>query len=165
MKILILSSNNGGGHNAVANAMQECFAAHGDDCVIRDCLSFLSENLSENISRSHNFIYRYTPELFDNGYRRSEDSPNLFKEHHSIRNMIDLGRFSLGKYIRSEGFEIVLCTHVFAAMMLTAAKKQYALTVRTGIIETDYGNTPGFADNDIQTQFRRQLAMNGLVAE
>ena len=129
MKVLILSSNNGGGHNAVAGALQECFESHGDTCVIRDCLSFLSENLSERIARSHDFMYRYTPALFGSGYHRSEENPELFKEHHSARTMIDLGRFALGKYIRSEGFELVLCTHVFAAMMLTAAKKQYGIVI------------------------------------
>lgn len=165
MKVLILSSNNGGGHNAAAMALQECFAAHGDECVIRDCLSFLSENLSENIARSHNFMYRHTPELFDSGYRRSEDNPDLFKEHHRLRSMIDLGRFSLGRYLKAEGFDIVLCTHVFAAMMLTAAKKQYTLPLRTGIVETDYGNTPGFADNDMDLHFLPDAALvPGLLA-
>lgn len=153
MKVLILSSNNGGGHNAVASALQECFASHGDECVIRDCLSFVSENLSERISRSHNFMYRHLPELFDSGYRRSEENLNLFKERHGVRNMIDLGRFELGKYIQTEGFDMVLCSHVFAAMMLTAAVKQYHLAVRTGIVETDYANTPGFADNEMELHF------------
>ena len=165
MKVLILSSNNGGGHNAVAEALKECFEAHGDECVLRDCLSFLSENLSERIARSHNFMYRHAPALFDSSYQRSEENPELFKEHHSARNMIDLGRFALGKYIRAESFELVLCTHVFAAMMLTAAKKQYQLPIRTAIVETDYGNTPGCTDNDMDIHFIPDMAlMPGLIA-
>lgn len=153
MKVLILSSNNGGGHNAVAQALKECFEAHGAECDVRDCLSFLSENLSEVVSRSHDFMYRHTPKLFDRGYRRGEEYTDMFKEKHRVRQMIDLGRQSLGPCIRDEGFDAVICTHVFAAMMLTAAKTEYALSVRTAIVETDYANTPGCADNEMGLHF------------
>ena len=153
MKVLILSSNNGGGHNAVAQALKECFEAHGAECDVRDCLSFLSENLSEAVSRSHDFIYRHAPKLFDRGYRRGEEHAEIFKEKHRVRQMIELGKQSLGPFIRDEGFDIVICTHVFAAMMLTAAKAEYTLSVRTAIVETDYANTPGCADNEMELHF------------
>ena len=51
MNVLILSCNNGGGHNAVAQALQEIFEAHGDTCCIRDCLAFISDNVSDAVAR------------------------------------------------------------------------------------------------------------------
>ena len=153
MKVLILSSNNGGGHNAVAKAIAQCFKAHGDECTVRDCLSYVSDHASELVSRSHDFMYRLTPELFGSGYRRTEGNPEAFKEHRRIRQMIELGQFGLGKEIREEGFELVICTHVFAAIMLTAAKKRYQLPVQTALVETDYTNTPGSAENQVDVHF------------
>ena len=153
MKVLILSSNNGGGHNSVAKAIQECYEAHGDACEIRDCLSFISDGVSEVVAKSHNFVYRHAPELFDSSYRRSEQNMELFKENHGARRMIDLGKFNLGQFVRKEGYELVICTHVFAAMMLTAAKNHYDLAIRTAIVETDYANTPGSADNEMDIHF------------
>lgn len=153
MKVLILSSNNGGGHNAVAQALKECFEAHGAVCTVRDCLSFLSENLSEVVSRSHDFMYRHAPKLFDKGYRRGEEHTDMFKEKHRARQMIELGKQGLGSFIRDEEYDAVICTHVFAAMMLTAAKTEYSLSVRTAIVETDYTNTPGCADNEVDFHF------------
>lgn len=153
MKVLILSSNNGGGHNSVAKAIQEHYLDQGDSCEIKDCLSFLSDDLSETIARSHTFLYRHTPELFDLSYRRSEQNPDLFKGHYGVRQMIELGKYRLGPFIKDEGFEIVICTHVFAAMMLTAAVRRYDLHLRTAIVETDYTNTPGSADNEMDYHF------------
>ena len=153
MKALILSSNNGGGHNAVAKAIAQCFTAHGDECTVRDCLSYVSDRASELVSRSHDFMYRHTPELFGSSYRRTEKNPEAFKEHHRVRQMIELGQFGLGKSIREEGFELVICTHVFSAIMLTAAKKRYKLPVQTALVETDYTNTPGSAENTVDVHF------------
>ena len=112
MKVLILSSNNGGGHNAVAKAIAQCFTAHGDECTVRDCLSYVSDHASELVSRSHDFMYRHTPELFDSSYRRAEENPEAFKEHHRVRPMIELGQFGLGKAIRDEGSELVIFPEV-----------------------------------------------------
>ena len=153
MNVLILSCNNGGGHNAVAQALQEIFDAHGDTCCIRDCLSFISDNVSNAVARSHNFMYRHAPEAFADSYRRSEQNPDFFRENHNARRFIDLGKYQLGRFIRDGHYEAVLCTHVFAAMMLTAAKKKYSLAIASGIVETDYTCTPGAADNDVDFHF------------
>lgn len=143
MRVLILSSNNGGGHNAVAQALKQAFEAHGDPCRVEDCLSFISEDVSEAVAKSHNFMYRHAPKLFDSGYRHSEKHPKTFAKHHNGRRMLNLGRKNLGRYIQRGGYGAVICTHVFAAIMLTDARAKYDLPVVTAVVETDYTATPG----------------------
>ena len=143
MRVLILSSNNGGGHNAVARALTEVFEAHGDVCRVEDCLSFISEDVSQAVAKSHNFMYRHAPKLFDSGYRHSRRHPQTFMEHHNGRRVLNLGRKNLGRFMRDGGFDAVLCTHVFASLMVTDARRKYGLTVRAGVVETDYTATPG----------------------
>ena len=153
LKVLILSCNNGGGHNMIAEAVRHSFCAHGDECVIRDCFSFLTEGLSVMVSRLHDFVYRCAPRFYDAAFRRADARPEALRKHHPARRLIDLGRFRLGRYIREEGFDQVLCIHVFTAMMLTAAKEQYGLRVRTALLETDHRNTAGCAENDVDFHF------------
>ena len=153
MKVLILTCNNGGGHNVIAEALRQCYANHGDDCEVRDCFSFFSPAVSDCVSFAHNFVFCYLPGFYGSSLRRAEENPDLFSERRLARKLINLGRFSLGKYIRSQGIDQVLCTHVFAAMMLTAAKKKYSLAVRTALVETDHGNTPGCTNNDMDFHF------------
>ena len=143
MRVLILSSNNGGGHNAVAEALREVFEAHGDTCRVEDCLSFISEDVSEAVAKSHNFMYRHAPKLFDSGYRHTVRHPKTFMEKHNGRRLLALGRKNLGRAIEAGSFDTVICTHVFGSLMLTDAMRKYDLRVHTGVVETDYTATPG----------------------
>ena len=143
MRVLILSSNIGGGHSAVASALKELFEARGDQCRMEDCLSFISEDVSDTVSKTHSFIYRHVPKLFDSGYRHTKKHPKTFMERHNGRRVLDLGKNQLGRHILNNGYDAVICTHVFGAIMLTDARKKYGLTLPTALVETDYTITPG----------------------
>lgn len=171
MKLLILSSNNGGGHNSTATAIREYYESQGFEVTVRDCLSFLSENVSEFISMSHIMIYRHLPWLTEDTYKNSHLTNTMFEENHPLRQIIDLGKFSLRKYIREEQFDTIICTHVFGAMMLSAALQDEDHPVKTAIVETDYCNTPGSANNDMDYHFlpdeslKQELIFRGVPKE
>lgn len=143
MKVLILSCNTGGGHNAVAAAVKELYERHGDVAVIVDALHFLPHGWSEITSEAHSYIYRHAPKLFRDGYRHVENHPRHFNKGHTIRRLLDNGTRKLGSYILCNHFEQVICCHVFAGIMLTDTIKRYDLQIRSGLIETDYTITPG----------------------
>lgn len=88
-------------------------------------------------------MYRHAPKLFDRGYRHSRRHPQIFMEHHNGRRVLNLGRRNLGRFIMTGGFDAALCTHVFASLMLTDARRKYGLPIRTAVVETDYTATPG----------------------
>ena len=143
MNLLILSSNNGGGHNSVAAALREAFEAAGHTCEVADTLSFLSPGCSRVVSQFHSGVYRHAPDLFRAGYRHTEQHRQMFQPGHRARRFLDLGIKRLAERIQNGRFDAVLCSHVFAANMLTDAVQKYDLHVKTGVVETDYTNTPG----------------------
>ena len=153
MNILILSSNNGGGHNSVAAALREAFEDAGHTCEIADTLSFLSPGCSRVVSQFHSGVYRHAPKLFEAGYASSERHRSMFQPGHRARRFLDLGIGRLAERIRQGRFDAVLCSHVFAANMLTDAVKKYGMTVRTGVVETDYTNTPGVEASELDCYF------------
>ena len=53
MKLLILSSNNGEGHNSAAKALMEQAEARGISAIIADTLMFDSPRRSERIKKIH----------------------------------------------------------------------------------------------------------------
>lgn len=153
MRVLILSSNNGGGHNAAAQALREMFEAHGDSCQLADCLSFISSDVSRAVATSHNFMYRHAPKLFAHGYRHTQRHPETFCERHNGRRVLNLGRRNLGRALQAGGYDAAVCTHVFAALMLTDARRKYGLSLKTGVVETDYTCTPGAHASDLDWHF------------
>ena len=78
MRILLMSANTGGGHNAAALALKAEFEKHGNQCEMRDALSFVSGLHSGLVSSGHTYLYRYFPQLFGIGYQFEERHPPRF---------------------------------------------------------------------------------------
>ena len=153
MRVLILSSNNGGGHNAAASALRDAIAAVGGESETLDCVSLISPGFSRLCSRLHSFVYCRFPHLFRAAYRYTEKHSAMFRQGHPVRAILGLGKRRLARRIREGAFDSVLCTHVFAALMLTDAVKTYGLSVKTGRVETDYTVTPGAEYTEMDLHF------------
>ena len=124
MRVLILSCNTGGGHNAVSAAIQEAFAARGADCETRDALAFLSERASEFICNWHTRIYRYMPGAFKAGYRFTENHPALYDQDTLFDKFLTSGVERLGGFMEAGHYDITVCPHVFSALMVTRVREQ-----------------------------------------
>ena len=143
MKTLILSCNTGEGHNSCAKAIQEWYKAQEEECIIVDALHFISEGFSKFVCGWHVRIYRYLPWLFRWGYGSSEKHPGLFRENSWVYHLLSSGTDRMAAYIEKEGFEAVICTHVFSELMLTDMLKRHPLRVATAFVATDYTCSPG----------------------
>lgn len=143
MRILILSANTGQGHNSCAKAIQEACSAHGDSCEIVDVFALVSEKLSNSISKKHAATYRKTPRLSNAGYNFLEKHPTFFDQNHFIYRVMSKGRKKAAAFITQGSYEAVICTHVLAAMILTAAIQKEDIHVHSAFVATDYSCPPG----------------------
>lgn len=159
MRILILTCNTGEGHNSCAKAIKEIFDLRGDDCRIEDSLRFISKTASKIISEGHVFIYRHLPGLFRWGYRFAENHPHMYRPGSAVNAFISSGSRKLAQYIDEEKYDAVLCVHVFAGIMLTAAKKQCKQAFRTAFVATDYTCSPTAEQSDLDTYFIPNMAL------
>ncbi len=153
MKMLILSCNTGGGHNSVAEAIRECYEANGYTVDICNCLSFISERTAGFISFSHNLIYYHFPNALADKYDESGEKHALFEPNHPSRIFLYLGKDKLGRFIQKNKYDKIICTHIFAAIMLTGAMEKFGFHIRSGIVETDYCVTPGSISNAVDLHF------------
>lgn len=154
MKVLILSVNNGQGHNSCAAALGTAYERHGCLCVIWDALSFVSEDISRLVSNCHVKIYRYIPRSNDIGYRLSEKHPGaVFKKGSPVYGLLRNGAKKLAARIDEEGFDAVIACHVFAAVMLTQAKELCKKEFKSAHVSTDYTCSPGVAQSNMDFYF------------
>ena len=138
MALLILSCNTGQGHNSCANAVKEYAETKGEKSEIIDTLDFVSHSVARFMSWGHTAMYRHFHWLFKLIYGVSERHPSVFSQKSGMYRMLALGSDKLYQYIKSEGFDVVICTHVFAALMMTEVQKRFNLPVALGEIATDY---------------------------
>ena len=145
MKTLILSCATGQGHNACACAIKEYFQLHGESCDIADGLSLISEAVSSFISRGHAFIYKKIPAFFRWGYSHAEKHPELLDEGSLAYRFLGFGSERLLRLIEERGYDCVICTHVFTALMLKNAVKLGETGIASAFVATDYTCSPGAA--------------------
>ena len=171
MKVLILSANTGEGHNSCAKAIREACQSCGDSCEIADVFSLVSVKLSDIIAKSHINSYRKTPRLSNAGYGFLENHPELFSQDHLIYKAMSTGRKQIADCVRQGQYDAVICTHVLAAMGLTAAIRQEGVQVRSAFVATDYSCTPGINGTDLDyyfiphESFREDFVRAGILTE
>lgn len=160
MRVLILSANTGGGHNSAAAAIADELARRGIDCDIEDCLMYLSEWVSELICKGHTAVYKYFPQLFGKAY--------AFEEKHQtpiFYESMSLGAEKFYSAIERESYDAIVCVHVFAAQLVTAAKRRYALDTPLFMVATDYTCSPGVGSVDATLWFTPDDSLHGEFVE
>lgn len=168
MRILILSCNTGEGHNSCAKALKEVFDIRGHYCIIEDALAFVSRSATKVISKGHTTIYRHFPGVFRRGYLYAENHPNAYRERSAIYNYFCSGKQRLADYIDSRDFDVVICTHTFAGIMLTETKKICSKDFYSAFVVTDYTCSPTFEISCLDVYFipdstlKKDFADNGI---
>ena len=153
MKVLILSANTGGGHNSVAMAVKGRFEANGDECVIEDCLSFVSPSISKIISSGHSALYKYFKPINALGWKMCINNRAAINENHPMYKIVTLGCDKLAIYLLQNEFDAVVCSHIFAGWMVSEVVKRNGIDIKTGIIETDYMPSLGCEYMDVDYHF------------
>lgn len=142
MRILLLSSNTGEGHNSTAKAIMEVLEARGVVCVLRDVLACLSPRFSKFVCGWHTRIYKYGPRLFDVGYRAFEHTGSEPEETTPVYDLLALGARKLWELVMEGNYDAVICTHVFSGMMMTELRRVWGVRIPCFFVATDYTCSP-----------------------
>jgi len=124
MRVLILSCDTGGGHNACARAIQEAFLECGCHCDVADSVQFVSEKLSKFMSWGHTTMYRHIPGLFRFGYGFAEKHPAMLDDDAAVYKLLTGGTEQLHAYIQEGKYDSVICSHVFSGLLLRQTLKE-----------------------------------------
>lgn len=140
MKILLLSITAGQGHHQTAKAISEYFQKRGHETVTLDCYEYLSPPLKEAISGGYLVSTKYVPQLWGKFYSLLEK----YDEYDAIvKGANHFMSRSLLKYVDDCKPDAVVCTHVFACMLMTYIKRKRPEIMSIGIL-TDFRLHPYF---------------------
>ena len=142
MRVLILTCNTGGGHNAVAAALAESFRHLGVSSDTADGLSFISQKASRFVSKWHTRFYRRYPKLYKAGYMSAENDAESNDRDNPVYRYMARGARRLGRAIQDGGYDAVVCVHVIPAMMMTELRRQHETGPVFCFVATDYTCSP-----------------------
>lgn len=142
MRVLILTCNTGGGHNAVAAALVESFRRLGVSSDTADGLSFISQKASRFVSKWHTRFYRRYPKLYKAGYMSAENDAESNDRDNPVYRYMARGARRLDRAIQDGGYDAVVCVHVIPAMMMTELRRQHETGPVFCFVATDYTCSP-----------------------
>ena len=142
MRVLILTCNTGGGHNAVAAALAESFRRLGVSSDTADGLSFISQKASRFVSKWHTRFYRRYPKLYKAGYMSAENDAESNDRDNPVYRYMARGARRLDRAIQDGGYDAVVCVHVIPAMMMTELRRQHEIGPVFCFVATDYTCSP-----------------------
>lgn len=148
MKGLIFSITTGQGHNQTAKVMAEELEKNGVACRYMDVYEYIHPMLSESVSKLYLMSTKTAPKVFGAGYRMMEmRDPATNHVLPKLTNIVLAKK--LLKLIREEEPDFIICTHVFAALLVTYLRDHFEKKTHTVGIVTDYTIHPFWEDTKL----------------
>lgn len=151
-RLLILSCGTGEGHNSAAKALKEAARRAKIEANIADPVAFGGERAQAFVNSCYNNMIKRTPALFGAVYKVGAAYSAT-----GVRSPVYLANKlyskSLAEYIAEEGYDAVICTHLYGMEALTAAKKRGLVSVPVYGVLTDYTCIPFFAETALNGYF------------
>lgn len=141
MEALILTCSTGGGHNAAAYAVAEALTLRGHNAKVMDPYSLIGERAAKAVGGTYVRMVQISPSLFGIVYKLGDTYRRLpIKSPVYVIN----GRMAkrLEKYFTDNKTDVVICTHVFPAEMLSYMKNKGMRVPKVVFVATDYTCVP-----------------------
>lgn len=141
MKLLILSITAGQGHHQTGMAVANYFEANGHEVIQLDCYEYLSPAMKDMVSSGYLVSTKYSPKFYGKMYRlaekmeKKENYAKLFQLTNSIFHS------KMANFLEETAPDVVVCTHVFAAILMSYLKEKEFNYPTVGII-TDFKAHP-----------------------
>lgn len=147
MEALILSCSTGGGHNTAAQAVFEALTERGHHAVRMDPYTLVSEELANRVGQTYIKLVQKSPKLFGavydlgNAYRKL---PGRSPVYHINGKMAPY----MQKYLTEHLTDVIVCTHLYPAEILTHMRLNGMETPPFVFIATDYTCVPFTEESD-----------------
>ncbi len=148
MKGLIFSITAGQGHNQTAKVLSDYLNGLGAQCAYMDVFEYINPLLSESVSKIYLASTKNLPKIYGRIYRMCEKRPT--DEMHGLPKITtNLLAKRLIKMVEKEAPDFIICTHVFAALLVTALAENISKNIKTIGIVTDFTIHPYWEDTNL----------------
>lgn len=152
MNVLLLSCSTGEGHNHCARAVRQALERMGHHTDFFDMLHLFGEPGPISMEGLLNHISTKTPSLFGLMYKAGEKVSAL-----GVTSPVYLVNTNYGKrlsdLINDEGYDAVICSHLFPMETLTFIRRRYEIKACCYGILSDYTCIPFLAETDLDGYF------------
>jgi processive 1,2-diacylglycerol beta-glucosyltransferase len=148
MKVLLLSVPTGYGHHQTALSVQDCFSKMNIQSHIVDICEYINPTFAKSVSKTYLISTKFVPKTYGKIYRLAETKG---KDNYTIAmdifGVLTAKKFT--NYIEEYNPDVIVCTHVFSAQIVTALRQKKLIDKPCIGIVTDFTTHPYWEDSDI----------------
>jgi len=145
MKVLILSVTAGYGHHAAARAVSDELESRGTSVLIVDMFKYVSKALYDTIDKGYLFSTKYIPRPYGQIYAALEKNRAFRRRTLSIL-VTELVANKFSGFLEDFAPDVIVCSHIFCAMVMDELKARDKLSAHIIAILTDYTFHPFWDD-------------------
>lgn len=170
MKVLFLSVTAGQGHHSAANALIDYLRVKNVQCNMLDTFEYINPLISESIARGYLISTKVTPTVYGRLYRLAEKKEKANRKFSITKLVNSILSKKLIAYIDNYEPDVIVCTHIFSAQIITQLKRKKLKAKTIGII-TDFTIHPFWEDTDLDYYItanellNRQVEKKGIALE
>lgn len=142
MKVLVLSITAGQGHNATAKAICAYLESIGCEAEMLDTFAYVSRILCETVSRGYLITASKARLAYKSCYRLAEMRKKSKSDASPTRATGGIMAKKLLKYINEYDPDVIICTHIFAGIILDVLKEKRETRAKCIGILTDFAFHP-----------------------
>ena len=147
MKVLILSCNTGGGHNAAAQAIAEAIREHGECAEVLDYLSLAGKGVSKLVGDGYVKVVKKAPAMFGMAYKLGMVVSRLMKKSPVYYANARMARY-LEEYLQENPVDAIVMPHLYPAETITYMRRNGFALPLTVAVMTDYTCIPFWEETD-----------------
>lgn len=170
MKILLLTTNTGQGHNSAAGALSARLRALGCETITGDILKTGRRNVSAGVSGTYVALVRHAPHFFGGLYHIGE-MVSSSRTHSPIYYLNTLYADSFRRRLSEIRPDLIVCTHIFSAQALTCLRERGFDRTPAVAVMTDYCWSPFWEETRLDRYYipspllTQQFTSRGIPAE
>ena len=147
MKVLILSCNTGGGHNAAAQAIAEAIREHGDCAEVLDYLCLAGNGVSKLVGDGYVEVVKKAPAVFGMAYKLGMAVSKMMKKSPVYYANARMARY-LEEYLQKNPVDAIVMPHLYPAETITYMRRNGVVLPFTVVVMTDYTCIPFWEETD-----------------
>jgi len=149
MKVLILTVTAGHGHNQAAAVIMDYLKERNVECEVLDTYEYINPILSESVAKGYLISTKFTPAVYGKLYHIAEKRERSNKKL-SISTLINaILSKKLTGFLHEYDPDVIVCTHIFAAQIISYLQKKGTIRAKTIGIVTDFTIHPFWEDTDL----------------
>lgn len=138
MKVLILSITAGGGHNSTAKALSTYFSNKGIEVQVLDTYHYLNKLLGDTVSKGYLLSISNAKLAYEKIYSKLEKRKKNANQLSATRLYNYFFIKKMKKYIDQYDPDAIICTHIFAGIIIDILKQKREIRAKTYGILTDF---------------------------